>query len=695
MSQGSHILCWAVAFMVAAAPLPFGSVGSLAEASIQVSLLVAALAWIAMRRGASLPLLPWKDPLLLAGAALLAYGLLQIAPLPAGLVEILSPAGAAVKQTYSPEIPSWTALSLYPYATWRSCLNITCWILAALIVRYNALDLKGRLLVAGGAVAGGLFQASYGLYEFISGRLHIFGYEKKVFTDVATGTFISRNNFAAFLEMTIPLALALAVVSLDRSRFSAPGAGAPIRRRLAAMTGRGTFRALLLLMGAFVMVTALLMSRSRAGIMSTGFALLIGGALLGIRGRFRRFAICSIVLAATVAVFASQIDIVPLVQRFQALSDELTSDYGRLQVWTEALPMLAAYPVFGTGLGTWEMAFSPYRKDATQMRVDFAHNDYLEFGAEAGLLGFLILLAGAGIVLLGRARARAGSDEIGLAAGLGLLAMAFHSLTDFHLSIPADALMAAALAGLFLREGGPATEPRARAGRAPRFVPAMLGPIACFLLLAGLGLAAVSPAAAQMRSEPRPEEYVHDVDAGDPLVAREEPYADLCPACRLDPLNANRYIDAARSARRRLLRDVEVLLRAQAEGGLPDIRSRQYLAQRIDDAIALIERGLSLAPASGWGHLEAGMLHFGRFALIGLPPRASEDFDRARDEFAKALALQPWRGASHRKVARMTIPFWDECNEDQRQFIARATRRALEIDPWAGDIREASERMGI
>ncbi len=702
MSRGSYLICWTVALLVAASPLPFGSVDPVPVAALEICLLATAAAWMVCRWRARQTPLPWKDPLLLAGAVLLGYGLLQIIPLPISVVEILSPASAAMKKAYSPVTPAWTALSLYPYATWRSCIGIVCWCLTALMVRHNALDLKGRLVAAGGLVAGGLFQAGYGLFEFISGRQHIFGFQKKYFTDVATGTFISRNNYAGYLEMAIPVALALAMLCLDRAGPAA-GLSAPVRRRLAAASGKESFRALLLLMGAFLMGTALLMSRSRAGIISVAFSLVVGGLALGLQGRSRRFALCSVVVAGLVVIFASQIDILPVVQRFQSLGDEFGSGYGRLQVWKQAVPMLSAYPLFGSGMGTWEMAFSPFRTDGTQVKVDFAHNDYLEFAAEAGLIGFALF--GLGVALLLRCRARAGAraDEIGLAAGLGLAALALHSLTDFHLSIPADALTASVLAGLFLREGGPAAPEGVRAGRAHRhpaagragWSRAAVG-AACLACLLALALAAASPAAAQMSSQPAPK---HDDIMDSETLAMSAPSLDpseeLCPACRLEPFNAGRYIEATSRARQRLLQDVEALLQVQASGDLPDLASKQYLARRIDQAIGLVQQGLALAPTSGRGHMEVGLLRFGRFVLIGLPPQASDDFEKARGEFGKALELQPWRAASFGRVARLMAPLWDECDEEQREFIARAARRAVEIDPGARDIKDAMERMGV
>ncbi len=692
MNRASYAICWIVGILVAAAPLPFGSVGPVSEAGLQVGVLVTAMIWIVSRSRHGLPALPWRDPLLIAGGALLAYGLFQTVPLPASLVEIIAPATAEMKSTFSPEPPAWTPLSIYAYATWRSCLNIACWTLAALIVRHNALDLKGRLVVSGGLVAGAIFQAAYGLFEFISGHQHIFGYKKEAFTDVATGTFISRNNFAGYLEMAIPICLALAMLGLDRGRTREPDRSVPFRLRVGAITGRQGFPSLLLLMGAFLMGTAILMSRSRAGIISTVFALLVGALALALRGQFRRFAVCAVSVVALVVVFASQIHILPVLERFRQLGGEFAGGYGRLEVWKQSAGLIASYPVFGTGMGTWEMAFSPFRDDRTQLRVDFAHNDYLEFTAEAGFLGLVIFLLGALLVLRRRAHERTPPDVIGLAASLGLVALALHSLVDFHLSIPADAFTAAVLAGLFLMSGWPApagNDPVAPRAAAPSW---RLGATACAAVLAVMGLAAVSPVAAQIGADHPSENELYDVDAGD-VPAPADPYDDPCSGCRIEPFNASRYIDSARSARRRLLKDVEALLRMQAEGDLPDLSTRQYLADRLDEALALADRGLELAPASGRGHLEAGLLHFGRFALTGMPPQASLDFDRAREEFDKALRLQPWRAAAHRKVARVLTPLWGQCDDEQREFIARVARRTLQIDPYASDIRDAVARM--
>jgi O-antigen ligase len=101
------------------------------------------------------------------------------------------------------------------------------------------------------------------------------------------------------------------------------------------------------------------------------------------------------------------------------------------------------------------------------MVVDHAHNDYLEMLAETGLIGALCSLAF--IVLLFRsALANLQSDQSrfllavragALVACSGLL---LHSLVDFNLHIPSNALLFALLAFLATSslERQPTTSPR-------------------------------------------------------------------------------------------------------------------------------------------------------------------------------------------------------------------------------------------
>ena len=105
------------------------------------------------------------------------------------------------------------------------------------------------------------------------------------------------------------------------------------------------------------------------------------------------------------------------------------------------------------GLGAYERGLYQFKTAAPTNTVDYAHNDYLQMAAELGIPGVL-LLAALAVWVFGRTLRvvifMRGSPNWALACGLlgAFLAIAVHSLADFNLYVPANALAFAWLAGL-------------------------------------------------------------------------------------------------------------------------------------------------------------------------------------------------------------------------------------------------------
>ena len=124
-----------------------------------------------------------------------------------------------------------------------------------------------------------------------------------------------------------------------------------------------------------------------------------------------------------------------------------------MRLWREALPLIAAHPVFGTGLGGYESAFRRYQISEPLLSVDFAHNDYLQFASETGLLGagllFLPIFYLFGrMVLCFLSDRRRYRRSVVLGCVGSTLALLLHSLVDFNLQLPANALIFAVVLGI-------------------------------------------------------------------------------------------------------------------------------------------------------------------------------------------------------------------------------------------------------
>jgi O-antigen ligase len=108
--------------------------------------------------------------------------------------------------------------------------------------------------------------------------------------------------------------------------------------------------------------------------------------------------------------------------------------------------MIKDFPVFGVGPGAWYSIFPKYRSDiVVPGYFEFAHNDYAQFAAEFGAIGFVIVavivLWSFGMALMAHARRRDPLMRgISFGAMMAIIAIMIHSSVDFNLQIAANAL---------------------------------------------------------------------------------------------------------------------------------------------------------------------------------------------------------------------------------------------------------------
>jgi len=211
---------------------------------------------------------------------------------------------------------------------------------------------------------------------------------------------------------------------------------------------------LFLSIGLTVMVLALLLSRSRAGILGGVLGFLTFVLLMrSSTGELpRSFWVITSVIIGMVGFFSLKIGIDPVLERFLRIS----KDTSRLDIWRDSLVMIKDHPL-GIGLAASREVFPIYNaSNFSDTRFLYLHNDYLQLLAEAGWLGFGALVGGFYVFLaksllkIRKMQLQADPLRFFLAVGAlsGLVSIAFHSFFDFNLHMPANCVYFVMLMGI-------------------------------------------------------------------------------------------------------------------------------------------------------------------------------------------------------------------------------------------------------
>jgi O-antigen ligase len=333
------------------------------------------------------------------------------------------------------------ALSMDVEAT-RTAVIVLFFLLVSFVMAANFFAGRERLTLLANVLV------IYGLGLSIFALVQHFGWDGRIYwlrpTEWATvfGPFANRNHYAGYMEMLVPLPIALII-------------------------SRGVRRETWLFYGfaATVMGVTIIVSLSRGGmvglIAGMIFLTLVGARVT--RGRLadhdraqgatsfwkRAGAIAAIAIAITAGVV--WIGAEGIIKRAgDTFSQQINSKpednhFSREAIWHDTFAMIRANPVLGVGLGAYETVYPIYGRSDGFYVINYAHNDYLQVVADAGIAGGLLALIFVVMILRALKRATRSSDPViagfALASGASVFSLLVHSLFDFNLQIPSNALL--------------------------------------------------------------------------------------------------------------------------------------------------------------------------------------------------------------------------------------------------------------
>ena len=380
-------------------------------------------------------------PRLTPSVVLIAHLLIavQVVPLPMGLLKAVSPGSFAAHfvppSARSPFAPM-TASPIGTYQAWLYLAGLQglwvtlFWRNAQERKRQSARLFLGMTIV--GSVLGveGLLQAGsahpfwlYGLFPVPGADAH----ERGIF-----GPYYNRDHYSNLMAIAGSVAAGLLGNRLlNGRRLSAGG----------FLASSDFYPKVALAASLCFILVASAASGSRGGLVALGAGLAIG---LGPTFLGRPRLALGFAATAALVLFGAGVP-----SAFARMAD-IDFENSRLLVWTDTLRLIRFFPLFGCGFGAFAIAYWPYQRVVRFEYWPHAHNEYLQWLIEGGLLGAALALFAAKRIL--DAAPRLVRDSSLRPALAGIVAAAVHALVDCGFRIPANAAWVALLAYLVYSE---------------------------------------------------------------------------------------------------------------------------------------------------------------------------------------------------------------------------------------------------
>lgn len=575
MRPRDRIAQYLVASVLMFAPFALGGAPRWAICGAGALSLAAAASFLTSKRDLSS-----TSPLLAFVGLAACLTCLQVVPLPAELVAILSPGKYGLVSENARALgerpPAWTSLSMEPAATWVELAKLASYLaFAYAALRVAANQSRKQWLLSVVALVGAAMAAT-ALVHMLFEAEKVFGvYQpQQALRRPTLAPLLNHNHLSALMALSAPIAVGLAVTSADRIRLAWVGVATLCTAVGLLAESRGG--AIALLVG--LTVVAFLAFRQRTGVPASAKKMSLPDKVA-----LSIVAMSALVLLGVLTAGGVLRDLT------STRLGEVSESGGRFGAWRSSAQLLQEFSWTGIGRGSFEVA-STRVHDSRAVVYPHVENEYLQAAVDWGLPGaaaMALILVWLAVVASRNAR----NTPLEAGALGGCVALALENFTDFSLWMPGIAFPAIAAVAVLV-SGPLAVVPSTSAKKRRITLGVVLVSVASSLVIAA------SPLGRSARSDTRG------------LVTSQgkaDSTAEVNRAKEIFERHPSDYVSAGLLA--------QALFRA-----------------RDQRAIAIVNRGLDLHPTSG-----------DLYRLAGRMLLASQRREQARAAYASALRFSPRR----------------------------------------------------
>lgn len=318
--------------------------------------------------------------------------------------------------------------SFDPIATREATMKLLIYLLVFFLTQqvFGESALQSWRSSAGAITVYAFAIALFGIIQFFASPSMLYGVVAPRWGGSVSGSYVNHNHYAGLMEMLTPIVVAT-TLALPPRHPARPAA----------------------VFSVFICLASVLLCGSRGGMVALAMELVLLLAIFTATATASCVRRRGLLLALTLSAVggASFLWLAPesIWSRWEltASSPRLALE-DRLKMTADSLRMSRDHLARGVGLGAFETAYPQYQSVVIDEVIDYAHNDYAQFAAEAGFLGWILIPLAIGVFLFAafrdlRARIQTGVGWLQVGASVGVCGILIHSFVDFNLHIPANA----------------------------------------------------------------------------------------------------------------------------------------------------------------------------------------------------------------------------------------------------------------
>lgn len=306
--------------------------------------------------------------------------------------------------------------------------------LLAICLNFFTKDKHKLRLLCNSILLVAVFQALYGIFNVASGVEHLLLTPKEYYIGKATGTFVNPNHYAAYLNLSIGIVVSTIFCNIANTKKTSKS--------------KGFFSVLWSLKGlSFLILTiGVLYSKSMGAIFSLMVTLLLFPLVFAAinKNYWRQTLSITLTTTAILCFCLMATDMNTFSTELKGLQSTIER---RIEISTASMSLIKEYWLTGSGGGTFYTVFPEHRTlDIGNAFYYHAHNDYVEFISDFGVIGGLLLFAFVGLCILENIkkitnRANIYQQTFAYASIFSTITVMLHSLVDFPLHTNAYAML--------------------------------------------------------------------------------------------------------------------------------------------------------------------------------------------------------------------------------------------------------------